>query len=101
MGIMIMNIERTSRLTSQLAAFAAVRLNSALSSNWPGNQIFNLRTRVQSPLALSHRALGSADSLALSRAIKDPIPIAPDSKIRCAMTQMAWRFKKELPWHAK
>jgi hypothetical protein len=70
-----MNTERNTRLTAKLAAFAPVILNAALSSNWSGNQAFNLRTRVQTPLASNHCASAFGLGTARCRLFADPIPI--------------------------
>ena len=71
-----MNIERETRLTASLAASAPVNLNAALSSNRPGNQAFNLRTRVRNPLASNYFALEIGVGAAQCRLFADPIPIA-------------------------
>ncbi len=70
-----MNIERKTRLTARLAAFAPANLNAALSSNWSGNQAFNLGTRVRTPLALNYFAFGFELDIAQCRLFADPIPI--------------------------
>ena len=71
-----MNIERETRLTARLAASAPVNLNAALSSNWSGNQAFNLRTRVRTPLASNYCAFAIGVGAAQCRLFADPIPIA-------------------------
>lgn len=71
-----MNIERETRLTASLAALAPVNLNAALSSNWSGNQAFNLRTRVRTPLASDFCAFEIGLGAAQCRLFADPIPIS-------------------------
>ncbi len=70
-----MNIERIARLTASLAALAPGKLNAALSSNWSGNQAFNLRTRVQTPLASIYCTTDIGLGTAQCRLFADPIPI--------------------------
>lgn len=70
-----MNIERFTRLTARLAAFAPFRLNAALSSNRSGKQAYNLRTRVRNPLALYFCACEFELGVTLCKRFADPIPI--------------------------
>lgn len=70
-----MFIERKTRLTANLAASAPVNLNAALSSNWSGNQAFNLGTRVRTPLALYLCVFDFGSKTAQCRHFADPIPI--------------------------
>lgn len=71
-----MFIERKTRLTANLAASAPVNLSAALSSNWSGNQAFNLGTRVRTPLALYLRAFNFGLGTVQCRRFADPIPIS-------------------------